>query len=192
VRRRSLGVSIQIARSSFDIEGRSDEAGGRASEDLERGFRRRGSFIGRRRKSLRGRPTLFSGRGKLGRGSRQSGRRPRKDFPTAGEGRPRSRDAPSRFWEVRSTSGELDPRSGEAGTRPSEGRRCSDAADVGTPFPPLPRVVWPTIGPSEKNTPKTPRKSVARGRIARWSTQLPRRFPFRWWREPRLLSRRSD
>jgi integrase len=33
---------------------------------------------------------------------------------------------------------------------------------VGTPFPPLPRVVWPTIGPTEKNTPKTPRKSVAR------------------------------
>jgi hypothetical protein len=34
-----LGVSIQIVGSSFDIEGSSEEAGGRASEDLERGFR---------------------------------------------------------------------------------------------------------------------------------------------------------
>jgi hypothetical protein len=34
-----LGVSIQVVGSSFDLEGSSDEAGGRASEDLQREFR---------------------------------------------------------------------------------------------------------------------------------------------------------
>jgi hypothetical protein len=91
-------------------------------------FRRRASFIGRRRRSLRGCRTLFPGRGKLGRGPRQSRRRRGTKVSTSREGRFRSGEARPRSWEVRSRSGELDPRSGEARTRASDRRSGLDAA----------------------------------------------------------------
>ena len=114
-----MGVSIQIVGSSFDIEGSSDEAGGRASEDLECGFRRRASFIGRRRKSLRGCPTLLPGSAKLGRGSRQSGRRPQRTSPDVegrtDRGRGRLRLGSGKFVRRR---GSLIPGRGKLGRGP--------------------------------------------------------------------------
>jgi hypothetical protein len=152
-----LGVSIQVVGSSFDLEGSSDEAGGRASEDLECWLRRRASFTGRRRKSLRGCPTLFSGRGKLGRGSRTSRRRRGTKVSTSREERFTSGGARPRSGEVRSTSGELDPRSGEARTRASDGRSGS-ARDLASSA-----SRWTSSRPS-------PRKERSRRTRARTST----------------------
>jgi hypothetical protein len=120
-------MRFQVVRSSSNVEGSSnDDRGssnddrGRASKDPGSGVRFRASFIGRRRKPVRGCPTLFPGRGKRRRGPRSSERGPGKDGRTPWEGRSRSRDAPSRSREAAPMSGELNPRSGEVRTRPSD------------------------------------------------------------------------